>query len=65
MQINLNGQQKDVAEGLTISDLLGELQLKGPLAVEMNQQIRPQNLHPQTTLKPGDILAIVTMVGGG
>lgn len=65
MQINLNGQQKDVTEGLTISDLLSELQLKGPLAVEMNQKICPKQLHPQTTLKQGDVLEIVTIVGGG
>lgn len=65
MQINLNGQQKDVTEGLTISDLLSELQLKGPLAVEMNQKICPKKLHSQTTFKQGDVLEIVTIVGGG
>ena len=65
MKISLNGQQKDVTEGLTISDLLGELKLKGPLAVEMNQKICPKKQHPITTLKQGDVLEIVTIVGGG
>ena len=65
MQICLNGQQRNITQGLTISDLLTELKLKGPLAVEMNQKICPKKQHPQTTLKQGDILEIVTIVGGG
>ena len=65
MRIRLNGRQRDVSEGLTVSELLSELQLKGPLAVERNEKICPKQLHQQTTLEQGDILEIVTIVGGG
>ena len=65
MQISLNGQDREVTEGATVSQLLGDLELSGPLAVEINRQVCPKRLHDEKTLNAGDVLEIVTIVGGG
>ena len=65
MQINLNGDQREFAEGLTVAELLDELDVKGPLAVEINRQICPKKVHGETVIQPDDVVEIVTIVGGG
>ena len=65
MLISVNGNQREVADGSTVEQLLGLLALKGPLAVELNQKVCPKRLHGETKLKNGDVLEIVTIVGGG
>ena len=65
MQISVNGNQREMAENATIEQLLQELSLTGPLAVELNSKVCPKRLHGQTQLKSGDVLEIVTIVGGG
>ena len=65
MQITLNGQKKDIPEPSTVEQLLHQLSLKGPLAVELNRKVCPKKMHGQTHLQPGDIVEIVTLVGGG
>ena len=63
--INVNGRQMEVAEGITVAQLLEELAVKGPFAVELNRQICPKRLHSREQLGDGDALEIVTIVGGG
>ncbi|MCE5267401.1 MAG: sulfur carrier protein ThiS [Planctomycetaceae bacterium] len=66
MQITVNGEARQVAEGLTIAALLGELQLGGkPVAVEVNLELVPRPRHAEHRLAEGDRLEIVTLVGGG
>ena len=65
MQIRLNGEEKNLDDGLTVAQLLDELQIKGPLAVEINQEICPKTSHQNHQIKPNDVLEIVTIVGGG
>ena len=65
MQITVNSQEHDVADDTSIEKLLAHLGLTGPLAVELNRKVCPRRLHSQTQLKPGDVLEIVTIVGGG
>ncbi len=66
MQITLNGQARQIAEGVTIADLLDELRLAGkPVAVEVNLELVPRSQHAQRRLAEGDRLEIVTLVGGG
>jgi sulfur carrier protein len=66
MQIEVNGQQREVAEGTTISGLLRELDVKVPhVAVEVNLEVVPRARHPETALHAGDRLEVVTLVGGG
>jgi sulfur carrier protein len=66
MQIEVNGQQREVPEGMTITGLLRELDVKVPhVAVEVNLEVVPRARHGETKLHPGDRLEVVTLVGGG
>ncbi len=66
MQIEVNGQRREVAEGTTIASLLRELDVKVPhVAVEVNLEVVPRAKHGATTLRAGDRLEVVTLVGGG
>jgi len=66
MQIHLNGEPRDVPEGVTVVRLLELLDIKAPrVAVEVNAQVVTKSRHAETTLKPGDQVEIVTFVGGG
>jgi len=66
MEIIVNGQAREAAEGITIADLLAELQLNDkPVAVEVNLQLVPKHGHADHRLAAGDRLEIVTLVGGG
>ena len=65
MRIKVNGQDKEINEGITLHQLMEQLTVKPPYAVELNRKVCPKRLHDQTTLNPGDVLEIVTIVGGG
>jgi sulfur carrier protein len=66
MQIIVNGEFRQIADGFTIDNLLDELKLSGkPVAVEVNLQLVPKARHNEHRLAEGDRLEIVTLVGGG
>ena len=65
MKITINGKERDIAEGTTAQKLLQQLNLKGPLALELNRKLCPKSQHSQTVLENGDVIEIVTIVGGG
>lgn len=66
MEITVNGQPHQTAEGITIAELLEELQLSDkPVAVEVNLRLVPKPQHAEHRLAAGDQLEIVTLVGGG
>ncbi|HOX39391.1 MAG TPA: sulfur carrier protein ThiS [Candidatus Brocadiia bacterium] len=66
MRVTVNGDARDVAEGLTIRALLDLLDMpREGVAVERNREIVPKAEHSATVLKSGDELEIVTFVGGG
>ncbi len=66
MQVIVNSQHRQVAEGTTVAGLLEELRLAGkPVAVEVNLELVPRQRHGQHRLAEGDRLEIVTLVGGG
>ena len=66
MQIVVNGEPREVAQPLTVADLLDELNLppRG-VAVEVNLQIVPRARHAELRLQDGDRLEVVSLVGGG
>ncbi len=65
MNLTINGQDQ-TSDAATISDLLAERGMNPKLvAVEVNRQLITRKLHPQTPLADGDIIEIVTLVGGG
>jgi sulfur carrier protein len=66
MRIVVNGQTREVSEGLTVKALLVELGTgEGPVAVERNKQIVPRARHAATRIHDGDELEVVQFVGGG
>ncbi len=64
--IQLNGEPTSVEQLATITDLLRARQLdRAPCAVEVNRKVVPRREHDSVTLNEGDIIEIVTLVGGG
>lgn len=65
MRINVNGQERDVADGSSILTLLQGLKLSpDKVAVEVNRRLRRTERYGEP-LAPGDQVEIVTFVGGG
>lgn len=66
MQINLNGDLTEVADGASLSDLVAQLELTGKrIAIELNMEIIPRSEHPNTVLAENDTVEIVHAIGGG
>lgn len=66
MQLTVNGECRETADGTTVAALLEELRLNAkPVAVEVNLELVPRQRHAQHRLAEGDRLEIVTLVGGG
>jgi len=66
MRIVLNGEDREVGENVTVTELLRELGLEGVLvAVERNEEIVPRATHATTHLAEGDAVEVVHFVGGG
>lgn len=66
IEITVNGQRREFESESTISQLLGQLNLDSrAIAVEVNQILVPRDQHQQTRIVSGDVLEIVTLVGGG
>ncbi len=66
IQVHFNGKQLDVPSGSTIADLLELAEIRSKLvAVEVNLEIVPRELHAVTIVATGDVVEAVTLVGGG
>jgi sulfur carrier protein len=66
MNIRINGEEKEIKEGLSVAALLEELQIRpGRVVVELNRNIVSREAHGSTALKEGDAVEIVHFVGGG
>ncbi len=64
--IYLNGELREVPEGLTLATLLDWLKLAADrVAVERNSEIVPRNRWAETPVGSGDRLEVVHFVGGG
>jgi thiamine biosynthesis protein ThiS len=66
MRITVNDQPTDVPESASVADLVAQLGLSATrVAVEINRQLVRRADHAATALKSGDVVEIVTLVGGG
>lgn len=66
MKIQINGEQKEISTGLSISGLLQSLEIRpGRVVVERNREIVARDAYAATMLADGDALEIVHFVGGG
>jgi thiamine biosynthesis protein ThiS len=65
MRLLVNGEAQEVQTGATVSDVLQTLHIRGRVAVERNGTVLRQAEHAQVSLQEGDVLEVVTFVGGG
>jgi thiazole synthase len=66
VQVTINGEPRDVPGPLTIAELLRHLGVKPEhVAVEVNKDLVTRSRQSETALAAGDVLEIVTLVGGG
>ena len=66
MNVQVNGEKKEIGEGLSVAMLLEELGIRpGRVVVELNRDIVARDAHGATLLKEGDAVEIVHFVGGG
>ena len=64
--LQVNGESRRCATGTPLPELLKQLGLNPRLvAVEYNGEILHKQLWPTTQMQEGDILEVVTIVGGG
>ena len=66
MKIKVNGEEREIADGLRLTGLLDSLEIRpGRVVVERNRDIVPRDIFGVTLLSEGDALEIVHFVGGG
>lgn len=66
MKIKINGDQREVPEGLSVAALLAHLEMNtGRVAVERNLDVLPRARWADTRVADGDCYEIVQLVGGG
>jgi thiazole synthase len=66
VQITLNGELRELPRPLTVAELLRHLGLKTEyVAIEINKELVPRSRLAETAVAPGDVLEVVTLVGGG
>ena len=66
MQLTVNGETRPCHERHTVADLVHDLGLGDTaVAVEVNRILVPRQNHEATRLNDGDVIEIVTLVGGG
>ena len=66
MRIKINGQDQELKDASTLEILAKQKQLiKNNIVMEVNGNIIPLEQWPETALKKGDIIEIISFVGGG
>ena len=66
MNVSINGENREVPDGLSVTGLLGHLGIQpGRVAIERNLKILPRAKWENTLVEPGDRYEIVNFVGGG
>jgi sulfur carrier protein len=66
MHVTVNGELREVPEGLDVPGLLEHLKLRADrVAIERNLEVLPRKGWTGTRVAEGDRFEIVTLVGGG
>lgn len=66
MKILCNGAERDIRDGMTVMDLIRELDLNPEtVVVEYNNRILPRNEYDELLIEDGATLELVRFVGGG
>jgi sulfur carrier protein len=66
MVVQVNGRDRELPEGSTVTALLESLDLNPALVVvELNREILERSTYPDTRIHGGDQVELVHFVGGG
>jgi len=66
ISVHINGEPREFAQPIRVSDLIGELGLAGKrVALERNGDIVPRGAFAEQAIADGDHIEIVVAVGGG
>jgi thiamine biosynthesis protein ThiS len=66
MNITLNGEKKEVPDGISVVGLLDFLKIQHQrVAVELNTEIVKKDNYGETPIREGDSLEVVSFMGGG
>jgi len=66
MRVILNGEEREIPDGLTLAGLIEQLGLHPErVAVERNREVVPRAQWATVEIREGDRLEIVHFVGGG
>jgi thiamine biosynthesis protein ThiS len=66
MKITINGELREIPDGLSVAALLQHLEMTAErVAIERNLEILPRAKWHETTVQPDDRFEIVHLVGGG
>ncbi|HIV33981.1 MAG TPA: sulfur carrier protein ThiS [Candidatus Blautia intestinigallinarum] len=64
--IRVNGEEFPLRSGMNVRELIEEMDFdETKIAVEYNGEILPKSDYEKTVLKEGDVLEVVSFVGGG
>jgi thiamine biosynthesis protein ThiS len=66
VRVTLNGEQTDVAANATVGQIVDRVvRDRSRIAVERNQEIVPRAAYDRTSVAAGDVIEVVSLVGGG
>jgi len=66
VKIVLNGTDIEIAAGTTIGDLVDRITTdRSRVAVERNKEIVRRDIYDSEPAREGDVIEVVTLVGGG
>ena len=66
MRVTVNGRERELGEGATVTRLMAEFGLDPARTVaEVNRAIVPRDAYDATALNAGDVVELVELVGGG
>lgn len=66
MRVIVNGEERNIDEGVTLDALVTTLGLNaGPIVVQRNDEIIEKSRLAQVSLTDGDRIELVRFVGGG
>lgn len=66
MKVIVNGQEREVPAGETVATLIDRVGLgAAACAAEVNKKLVPKREHGDRELAEGDVIELVSLVGGG
>lgn len=66
ISITVNGASVEIESEMSVEELLDTVDVPpNYLAVEVNAEVVPRETYGETTVHDGDVVEVVTLVGGG